>query len=271
VLFSRRRLLFTAALALSAAALLPPPALAKKAETGFLDRSVNIAGNTYKYEVFVPEDWTPSKKWPVILFLHGAGERGDDGLVQTEVGIGTAIRRDRKRFPAIVVMPQCRKDVWWSDPVMSDVVMQSLAEAQKEFHGDPLRLYLTGLSMGGYGTWYLGAKYPGRFAALVPICGGVLPPDQSRAHSPSDMTPYNEAAKKIGTRTPVWIFHGGADEIVPPAESQRMADAMKSLKGEAEVHYTEYPGVNHNSWDKAYAEPDLLTWLLSKSTGPSLK
>jgi len=254
------------------------PAEARKTETGFLDRKVSVQGAEYKYQVFVPEDWTKNKKWPVILFLHGAGERGDDGLVQTEVGIGTAIRRYRSRFPAVVVMPQCRKDMWWADS-MADIAMAALAEAQKEFHGDANRVYLTGLSMGGYGTWYLAGKYPGKFAAIAPICGGILMPDKARTQSPDDNAPYTEAAKKIG-KTPVWIFHGGDDPVVPVTESRRMAEAMKAVLGQdtlytarpatkpvevPEVIYTEYPGVGHNSWEKAYADPDLISWLLTKS------
>ncbi|HKW33606.1 MAG TPA: prolyl oligopeptidase family serine peptidase [Candidatus Acidoferrum sp.] len=253
--------------AIIAALLMTAPAQAKKTETGFLDRTADAAGTEYKYQVFVPENWTEKQKWPVILFLHGAGERGDDGLIQTEVGIGTAIRRYRDRFPAVIVIPQCRKNVWWSESTMADMAMAALAAAQREFHGDAARTYLTGLSMGGYGTWYLAGKYPGKFAAIVPICGGILMPDIARAQSPDDNTPYTETARKIGGKTPIWIFHGGDDPVVPVTESRRMNDAMKALGGE--VHYTEYPGVGHNSWEKAYAEPDLLAWMLSKTTGAS--
>ena len=267
---SRRNLIYIFLSAAVAASLMAAPAKAKKTETGFLDRAVTVGGTEYKYQVFVPEDWTKNKKWPVILFLHGAGERGDDGLIQTEVGIGTAIRRYRGRFPAVIVMPQCRKNVWWSDSTMADAAMATLAAAQKEFHGDPVRTYLTGLSMGGYGTWYLAGKYPGKFAAIVPICGGILVPDMARQQSADDSGPYTEAAKKIGSKTPVWIYHGGDDPAVPVTESRRMNDALKALGGE--IHYTEYPGVGHNSWEKAYAEPELLTWMLSKTTSPgSLK
>lgn len=261
---SRRSLINMLPSAVIAALLMAAPAEAKKTETGFLDRTVTVAGTEYKYQVFVPDDWTKNKKWPVILFLHGAGERGDDGLIQTEVGIGAAIRRYRDRFPAVIVMPQCRKSVWWSESTMADMAMATLAAAQKEFHGDPARTYLTGLSMGGYGTWYLAGKYPGKFAAIVPICGGILMPDMARAQSADDNAPYTEAAKKIG-KTPVWIFHGGDDPVVPVTESRRMNDAMKALGGE--VRFTEYPGVGHNSWEKAYAEADLVTWILSKTTG----
>jgi len=272
-----RRPVLLFVLALASVTLAAGPARAKKAETGFLDRTVTLAGTDYKYEVFVPDNWTSKKKWPIILFLHGAGERGDDGLVQTQVGIGNAIRMDRSRFPAVIVMPQCRKDVWWSQSPMDDVAVKSLEAATKEFHGDTQRTYLTGLSMGGYGTWYLAGKYPGKFAAIVPICGGILRPEQARTQSPDDNSPYLEAARKIG-KTPVWIFHGDDDPSVPVTESRRMAEAMKRMIGQdavhthpqatiadpAEVIYTEYPGAGHNSWDKAYAEHDLMPWLLSK-------
>jgi predicted peptidase len=260
------RVLFTAVLV----SLFAMSGFAKKRETGFLDRTLTLNGTTYKYQVFVPENWTAKKKWPIILFLHGAGERGDDGLIQTEVGIGTAIRKERSRFPAIVVMPQCRKELWWTQAAMPDVAMATLDAATKEFRGNPQRTYLTGLSMGGYGTWYLAGKYPGRFAAIVPICGGVLMPEQSRQQPADDRTPYLEAAKKIGPNVPVWIFHGADDPVVPVTESRRMYEAIKALGGE--VHYTEYPGVAHKSWDKAYAEPQLMTWILSKSlVGPALR
>jgi predicted peptidase len=264
---SRKSFLAALLFSIFAVSLFEVPAEAKKGQTGFLDRTVAVGGTEYKYQVFVPEDWTDRKKWPVILFLHGAGERGDDGLIQTEVGIGTAIRRGRSRVPAIVVMPQCRKDVWWTSEAMGDVAMAALAQAQKEFRGDSQRVYLTGLSMGGYGTWYLAGKYPGKFAAIAPICGGILMPDLARKQSPDDMKPYTEAAGKIGKGTPTWIFHGGDDPVVPTTESQRMAAAMKALGGE--VKYTEYPGVGHNSWEKAYAEPELFTWILSKALTPS--
>ena len=242
-------------------------AYAKKPETGFLDRTVTVQGTSYKYEVFVPENWSPKQKWPIILFLHGAGERGDDGIFQTDVGIGRAIREHRERFNAVVVMPQCRKEVWWAQAPMDDAAIASLEAATKEFHGDKNRTYLTGLSMGGYGTWHLAGKYPGRFAAIAPICGGVLKPDDSRKQAPGDLAPYTEAAKKIGNKTPTWIFHGGDDPVVPPAESQKMNDAMKALGGE--VHYTEYPGVGHDSWVKAYDDAELMKWMLSKSLGGS--
>ncbi len=238
------------------------PAEAKH-ETGFLDRLVVVNAVSYKYQVYVPENWTAARQWPVILFLHGSAERGEDGLVQTEVGIGTAIRRDRARFPTIVVMPQSRADGWWTEPSMTAVAMAALSAASKEFRGDLAHTYLSGLSMGGYGAWRIAGEYPNRFAALVPICGGIVKPEEARSHASDDMSVYTEAARKIGSRTPVWIFHGGDDTTVPVLESRRMYEALKALG--ADVKYTEYPGVGHASWENAYAESELMPWILSKS------
>jgi len=235
-------------------------------ETGFLNRTVKVGSEVYRYQVYVPQQWSRQRKWPVILFLHGAGERGSDGFIQTEVGIAKAIRIYNDRFPVIVVMPQCRKDVWWPAEAMQGQALASLEQAVKEFHGDRARLYLTGLSMGGYGTWAIAAKHPGLFAALTPICGGVKLPERLRAQqvsvAPAEAAdPYGYIAGKVG-RTPVWIFHGGDDKTVPPGESIKMNQALQAAGGQ--VKYTEYPGVGHNSWDKAYAEPEWIRWILSQ-------
>jgi predicted peptidase len=246
------------------------PAQARSHDTGFLDRSIALQGTTYKYQVFVPETWTPHRKWPIILFLHGAGERGNDGMQQTDIGIGSEIRSDRERIPAIVVMPQCPKNLWWSQPPMDDLAMATLDAASKEFHGDPERTYVTGLSMGGYGTWHLAEKYPHKFAALVVICGGIHPPPATLKAHPElakwfpvdEPKSYSEAAAKVG-RIPIWIFHGADDDTVPVSESRRMYAALKEIG--AEVHYTEYPGIKHVSWDKAYDDEKLFTWLFSKT------
>ena len=159
---------------------------------------------------------------------------------------------------------------WWTEPEMEEMALATLAAATKDFKGDPKKTYLTGLSMGGYATWDLVTRYPGKFAAVVPICGGiVLPPglvkdvpSLEKFDHPDDPKTYAEVAKKIG-KTPVWIFHGGADDTVPVKNSRKVNEALKAAG--ADVRYTEYPGVGHNSWDKAYAEPELMPWLLSKS------
>jgi len=199
------------------------------------------------------------------LFLHGAGERGDDGLAQTEIGIGRAIRLYSDRFPAVVVMPQCIKDNWWSDAAMEAQALAALDQAGKEFHGDSDRIYLTGLSMGGYGSWSLAEKYPGKWAAAVVICGGIVVPKVPGAPETPitpGVDPYADAAKKIGSTLPVWVFHGAADPAVPVEESRNMVAALKAIG--SDVKYTEYEGVQHNSWDKAYSEPELPIWLFAQ-------
>jgi len=243
------------------------PAFARRHETGFLDRSVISEGVSYDYQVFVPQSFDSHKLWPMILFLHGVGERGDDGLQQTDIGIAHAIRKNASRFPFIVVMPQCRGDKRWIHPEMQAQALAALEKSTKEFHGDRRRTYLTGMSMGGYGVWDMTAKYSGKFAAYVPICGGIFGPPKvpdarvNLAADPKVSDPYAETARRIGS-TPIWIFHGAADDTVPVEESRKMAQALQNVH--ADVHYTEYPGVGHNSWDKAYAEPDLVPWLLAQ-------
>lgn len=264
----RLTLVSAAVLSLAVGATFAPRAAARH-DTGFLDRSVTVKGQSYKYEVYVPQNWASQKQWPIILFLHGSGERGSDGIVQTEVGIGSAIRRDATRFPAVVVLAQCPKDQWWSDPEMEDIALAELKASAKEFHGDPKRTYLTGLSMGGFGSWSIVARFPGRFAAVVPICGDIQPSKRQIEHHPelanlwptNQPDPYAAEAAKIG-KTPIWIFHGEKDDTVPPDGSRKMFEALKAAGGN--VKYTEYPGVGHNSWDKAYAETELTTWLFAQ-------
>src|SRR6185503_11454303 len=130
------------------------PVYSQGRETGFLNRTIKVDSETYKYQVYVPADYTRDKRWPVVLFLHGGGERGVDGLIQTEVGIGSAIRRFPQRYPAIVVMPQAKPDLGWVGP-NAEMALKALEKAEGEFSTDKNRVYLTGLSMGGSGTWYL--------------------------------------------------------------------------------------------------------------------
>jgi predicted peptidase len=243
-----------------------------KTETGFLNRKATVGSTAYGYQVYVPADWNGKQKWPVVLFLHGAGERGSDGVIQTEVGIGTAIRRYSDRAKCVVVFPQCLKNRWWAEPEMQAQALKALEQSVKEFNGDSQRLYLTGISMGGYGTWAIATANPGKFAALAPVCGGVRVPqriaEQLKVQNPAGEDPYTPAAQKVG-KTPVWIFHGAADSVVPVSESRKMNEALKASGGN--VKYSEYEGVNHNSWDKAYAEPEFFNWLLSQQLPPKGK
>jgi predicted peptidase len=197
----------------------------------------------------------------VTLFLHGAGERGNDGLKQTEVGIGAAIRFDRLRFPAVVVMPQVPDESAWTEAPMPELAIAALNAATREFHGDRRHTYLTGLSMGGTGVWSLAAAYPLRFAALVPICGRVMTTGIG-ARSPA-ATSFEAMAKQIGPTIPIWIFHGRDDPVVPVDDSRQMYAALQAIG--SGVRYTEYESVGHDAWDPAYAEPELMPWLLAKS------
>jgi predicted peptidase len=234
--------------------------------TGFLDRTLTQDGHTHRYQVYVPADFAPDRAWPVILFLHGSGERGDDGLRQTQVGLPSAIRWSRERFAAIVVMPQLPGGCTWTGD-MAAMAMATLETAVAEFHGDEDRLYLTGLSLGGYGTWLLAAEHPGKFAAIAPVCGGIVPPPggvSSVTQLPSTVgaaDPYAAAAALIG-KTPTWIFHGADDPVIPPSESRRMAAALQAVGNEA--RFTEFPGVGHGAWDPAYGNAELWAWLFAQ-------
>jgi len=241
------------------------PSRARQDDEAFQDRSVTIGANQYRFRVFVPKGWSKKKKSPVLLFLHGAGERGDDNLAQTRVGIGPPILAHRESLPFIVVLPQCPKNRWWTEPEMQAQALRALDQTVKEFNGDKKRTYLTGLSMGGYGSWIIAANNPARFAAIAVVCGGVRPParvnaPEANAALAASPDPYGAVAAKVG-KTPVWVFHGGADPVVPVSESRKMVEAIKTAGGD--VRYNEYEGVGHNSWDKAYSEPELFSWFLS--------
>jgi len=246
-------------LMLAALVVLALPSAGLAAETGFLDRSVRIDGRDYAYQVYVPRKRLEGSK-PIILALHGAGERGSDGLLQTEVGLGGAIRRHPERWQAIVVFPQAPKDqLWMGAPAR--VAMAALAQAEREFRTDPDRVYLAGLSMGGNGTWRLAYEQPDRFAAIVPVCAFAgsfrgLPPIAGAGPDP-----YAALAARIA-RLPVWIVHGAADSVVPVDESRRMAAALTAAG--AQVTYKELAGVNHNAWDPGFGDEALSTWLFQQ-------
>lgn len=233
----------------------------------FLERSVTLGDHQYKYRVWLPAHYTKLRRWPVILSLHGSGERGDDNLRQLSIGLAPALERFGDRYKAIILFPQCRDGQEW----YGDMELQALAALEqtiREFHGDRRRVYITGISMGGSGAWYL-ARHRRLFAAAVPICGEVArdptdpfpvepPPDLARIVGAQD--PYVTLAALIVA--PVWAFHGTVDDEVPVTQSRRMVAALRRMG--KDVNYTEYPGVSHDSWDLAYADPDLPRWLLQQ-------
>jgi predicted peptidase len=233
--------------------------------TGFLDRTISVVGQMYRYQVFVPSSYNASQRWPVILFLHGGGERGTDGLVQTQVGLGAALRKHAERFPAIVVFPQVPPDsLWVGTPAR--VAMAALDRSVEEFRTDPDRIYLTGLSIGGNGTWYLAYRHPSRFAALMPICGWVVPDKEWKLAAelvvpPDSGPPYPALARRL-RNIPTWIVHGEVDDVIPVEHSRLPAAALKALG--APVQYLELVGTEHNSWDPTYASPRMMNWLFAQ-------
>ncbi len=224
-------------------------------------------GDTLPYRIMYPPDFDESGKYPLLLFLHGAGERGNDNEKQLVHGASFfADHSNRKDYPAVVVFPQCPEDDWWArvdDSIDPDgkrvftfyskgspkptmrLVLDLLDKLVNESYIDADRVYLGGLSMGGMGTFDLLSFRPKTFAAAFPICGGGNP----------------KTARKISRVTSLWIFHGADDKVVAPEYSEAMAESIKKHKGK--VKLTIYPGTGHNSWDNAFAEPELLPWVFS--------
>ena len=236
----------------------------------FVAREVAFDGKTYRYQVFVPAARFRSGKPPVVLFLNGSGERGSDGVKQTMAGLGPYLRQHADTFPAVVVFPQAPDDTEWTE-VAGPIAFATLDAAMKEFNGDPDRVSLTGMSMGGYGTWELAMQQPTRFAALVPVCGGITVDWTDarpglRAHSVGNAAdPFAAAAQRLKD-IPVWIFHGGQDNVVPPSQSRRMEAALKAA-GARDARYTEFPDANHNSWDATNAYAPMWAWLFEQRRG----
>lgn len=223
--------------------------------TGFLYKTLRMGEQSFAYTVYIPPEYTPDRPWPAILFLHGSGERGGDGLLQSEVGIGTAIRRNRALCPAIVVMPQCRPGQLWVS-AMAEMAVRCLDATAREYRVDPDRTYLTGLSMGGFGAWLLAERMPGRFAAVVPICGFYGQPNAATG---------SETLAKLGESlraTPIWCFHGTLDPAVPAARSREIVAAIRAAGGAP--RYSEFPDGQHDVWSRAYADAELWRWMLAQ-------
>lgn len=190
----------------------------------------------------------PQQRWPMILFLHGSGQRGTDVEQVKKHGMPKLVEQ-QPDFPAIVVSPQCPPESNWIWQL--EALDALFDEITTSYAVDLDRVYLTGLSMGGFGTWHYAARHPERFAAVVPICGG------------GDWYAGFPEKACVLKHVPLWVFHGADDEVVLPSESQELVDALQACGGN--VRFTLYPGVGHNSWDLAYAEPDLLPWLFAQA------
>jgi predicted peptidase len=221
--------------------------------TAFLKQELHSPEDTLPYRLLLPETVEPGKDYPLIIFLHGSGERGNDNELNLKYITDLFLSAEnRKNFPAYVLVPQCAKDKRWapedwygkvSPP--AETIVQLIDSLVKTNSIDAERIYLMGLSMGGFGTWYLLTRFPDKFAAAVPICGGG---DWNRASTIAHI--------------PVWVFHGKRDEVVLPEQSRAMVKALKKSGGKP--RYTEYKKVGHDSWVPALKEPELLQWLFSK-------
>lgn len=197
-----------------------------------------------RFWLFLPEGYKAdeAKKWPLMLFLHGSGERGDV-LDKVKVhGPPKIVAAEPSKIAMIVISPQCESGKRWD----SAELVQLVDQMAKKFNADPKRLYLTGLSMGGYGTWNILADYPGKFAAAVPVCGGGNPTQVEKMKA-----------------TPIWVFHGAKDQAVKLERSEEMVNALQKIQGD--VKLTVYPEAGHDSWTETYANPEVYKWLLEKS------
>lgn len=213
-----------------------------KVTKGFTSKSIIVDGEEIKYVVYVPWVYDPQMPMPMIVFLNGMGECGTDGLKQLGVGLGTAVILDAEKWPFIIVFPQKQKhDIDWED--QENIVIAALDAARNEYNIDESRIYLTGISQGGHGTWAIAARHTDLFAAIAPVCGW------------GDA----EMAREL-TEMPTWIFHGEADSVIPLNASTSMYEHIKAAGGSPRL--TTYPGVDHNSWDNAYRNEDLAEWFL---------
>jgi predicted peptidase len=222
----------------------PPPG----DETGrIVPHEVRLpSGATARYAVWLPPGFTPERYWPAVVFLHGKQESGTDNERQTQVGLGPALRQRPGGWPAVVVFPQKPEaDVPWSDRV--DLVLTVLAGARASYPIDTRRIYLTGISQGGQGTWAIAAEHPGTFAAIVPIAGWSEAPEA--------------VARGLGA-TPVWLFHGLEDTEVSPRAAQKIAAALQ--KEGHPPRLTLFGKTGHNAWDRAYRQRSLPRWLFRK-------
>ncbi|HEY8937446.1 MAG TPA: prolyl oligopeptidase family serine peptidase [Cyclobacteriaceae bacterium] len=227
--------------------------IAQKDSTAFLKLQYLSGGDTLPYRFLKPRKIDGEKKYPLIIFFHGAGERGDDNeknikhIKDMVTNNGT-----RMKYPCFVIAPQCPEKLKWIESYNAEFTARPAKPMQqfitllekilKENPIDPSRIYVTGLSMGGFATWDLIARYPNKFAAAIPICGGG----------------DEKTAPKI-KHIPIWAFHGAKDTTVPPEKSRKMIKALQDAGGSP--GYCEYPDVEHPSWVHAYKDPFLLTWL----------
>ena len=244
----------------SLASRLPAHAQNEPAASGrFVRRTFTDGGVTYQYQVFFPEDYDPKLPWPVIVALHGSSEKGDDGEKQVHAGLANVVRERAHDFPAIAVFPQIPR----AGQVQAHAapIARLIDDVVRDVHGDPSRVYLTGLSFGGVLAYLVARERPDHFAALIQVSAPLVlqPGDRSTRLAPSAAA-SDEARALHGTG--VWIYQGARDPNVPVNATR---DVVQGLKGAGvSVRYTEYPDEGHDIWDRAYRDPELWRWLFTQ-------
>ena len=238
-------------------------------DTGFLTRVIVDGGEARRYTVYVPGDYDPDRRWPAILFLHGAGEGGRDGLLPTEYQLGSAIRRDAARYPGLAIFPQCRDYQWVWSSVDVDFAMRVLDQVRTDFSVDSDRIYLTGVSTGAKAAWHALFRHAEVFAAAL-IVAGVLQPRRPNGET----TSHQRLAQRIRD-VAVWVFHGDDDPVFPVTDARDVVAALTSPEAatqpdgaerarRAERRYTELAGFGHDVWDVAYYSPEVTDWLFAQ-------
>jgi len=222
----------------------------------------SVSGQKLKYLISVPNDKPQKNGWPVLLFLHGAGERGND-LEKVKVhGPPKLINKFPELKTAIVISPQCPTDGWWETATLMNLLKEVIDSFHQEINEQ--RIYITGLSLGGYGTWHLISRYPKYFAAAAPICGAG---DVSKINGNfvfNGAEEFNFSKTKELIKLPIWVFHGSKDNVVPQKESEVLVKALKEA-GSTSIKFTSYRGLGHDSWTKTYNNPEFYRWLFSHS------
>ncbi|HIC31928.1 MAG TPA: phospholipase [Flavobacteriaceae bacterium] len=239
-----------------------------KAQEAFSKELYIKDNDTLQYRMLLPENFSKEKKYPVVLFLHGAGERGSDNQKQLTHGSKLFLdKMNRGAFPSIVIFPQCPKEDYWANATVDrsayplnitfpeneapttalSLVMNLMDDMLKKAYVQTDKVYVGGLSMGGMGTFEILYRKPDMFAAAFAICGGGNP----------------DTVKSFAKKVPMWIFHGAKDDVVTPQHSVTMVNAILNAGGTP--NFTLYADDNHNSWDSTFAEPELLTWLFSNT------
>jgi predicted peptidase len=199
-----------------------------------------------EYLLYLPPNYNTEGTWPLVLFLHGMGQRGDDLNLIKKHGIPKIV--EEQDYPFVAVSPQCPSESRWTMEL--DALHALIVDVVNSYAIDRSRIYLTGLSLGGYGAWHLAEAYPHLFAAIIPICGGTRP-----------MIGFPERIKVLKD-TPIWVFHGAKDDVVPLKNSQDLVDVLTQHGGN--IKFTIYPDAGHDSWTRTYENPDVFTWLMTQ-------